>query len=186
MGDENNGEITCCVRWTPILVLVLSYVTAALMYYLSMTCYTTIDPENINHLLTGLWFLVLAGFIILLQNACCACRTVTGKLRLIRYAGFVAVILILVRFIDMYSRDIQNIPYPGADEILKLKQAKSPRNMLLPRLQTNEMLWEDEMTSINAMWKVVAYCTLVCSSFVPVWLLLVGDEKCSCCCGRKS
>merc|ERR1711964_247395 len=120
MGDENNGEITCCVRWTPILVLVLSYVTAALMYYLSMKCYTTIDPENINHkaydvlsvllsipmwrsilitmwepnLLTGLWFLVLAGFILLLQNACCACRTGTGKLRL-------SVILVEFRLIDV-------------------------------------------------------------------------------------
>merc|ERR1711964_457246 len=65
------------------------------------------------NLLTGLWFLVLAGLIALMHLA--YRQTGENKLRLIRYAGFVAITLILVHFFDMFSRDFTNIPHSAAD-----------------------------------------------------------------------
>merc|ERR1711964_76843 len=121
------------------------YLTAVGMCCMIIMCYTASAEESVilkamwaPKILTGLWFLVLAGLIALMHLA----RRQTGedKLRLIRYAGFVAIGLILVRFFDMNSRDFSTFS---------------------------------------------TYKTLVVSSALPIWLLLVGYRKCCCCCGTK-
>merc|ERR1711964_458761 len=90
-------------------------------------------------LLTGLCFLFVAGLIAIMHLA--RRQTGTEKLRFIRHAGFVAIALLLVFFVDMNSRDFTNIPNPLVAKLPPV-MVVSPLGMAL------EKRWQAQLTEI--------------------------------------
>merc|ERR1711964_125194 len=187
MGDSNHSiakcdddtELTCCARWTPILALVVVCNSTLALIRMIYKAYTVpAEAQDLPRamwgpsLLTGLCFLFVAGLIAIMFLA--HRQTGTEKLRFIRHAGFVAIALLLVFFVDMNSRELTNFPHPAA----KLGMEIQPTSLL-------GMRWQAQLDNIAFMWKVSSYCILALGSSVPIWLLLVGYQKCCCCCGRK-
>merc|ERR1711964_592492 len=153
---DDDTELTCCARWTPILFLVMGYCTALCMCYLIIKAYTaSAEAQDLLKamfapcFLTGLCFAFLAGLIAIMHLA--RRQTGTEKLRFIRYAGFVAIALLIVRFVDMITRDFTNIPHPLA--------AKLPPGMVQPTSLPG-MQWQAQLTAVTIRWKVGSYCTL--------------------------